>query len=138
MIQKDGLNLTVNGASIHARLLVSVFQVLCSLYGLTCADYAQNALEFVSRAPLIHVVGRSFCLHTESLFAQIGDSNYYKCSSSLEVECRNEDETHAAQQSGLSFNELTNANILVLHNSNFALNRRCCTAVLGEHSSSDI
>jgi len=30
----------------------------------------------------------------------------------LEVECWNEDETHAAQQSRLSFNELTNVNIL--------------------------
>ena len=40
----------------------------------------------------------SFCLYTDSLFAQIGDSND-KCSSSLEVECWNEDETHAVQQS---------------------------------------
>ena len=29
----------------------------------------------------------------------------------------------------LSFNELTNAKILVLHSSHFALNWRCCTAV---------
>ena len=36
-------------------------------------------------------------MDTDSLFAQIGDSND-KCSSSLEVECWNEDETHAAQQ----------------------------------------
>jgi len=43
------------------------------------------------------VVGRSFCLYTDSLFAQIGDSND-KCSSSLEAECWNEDETHAAHQ----------------------------------------
>ena len=35
---------------------------------------------------------------TDSLFAQIGDSND-ECSSSLEVECWNEDETDAAQQS---------------------------------------
>jgi len=56
----------------------------------------------VSRYPLIHVVGRSFCLYTDSLFAQIGDSND-KCSSSLEGECWNEDETHAAQQSPTQF-----------------------------------
>jgi len=56
----------------------------------------------VSRSPLIHVVGRSFCLYTDSLFAQIGDCND-KCSSSLEVECWNEDETHAAQQSPTQF-----------------------------------
>jgi len=37
-----------------------------------------------------------------SLFAQIGDSND-KLSSSLEVECWNEDETHAAQQSPTQF-----------------------------------
>jgi len=76
----------VNGALTHARQLVVVFQVLCSRYGLTCVGYTQNSLEFVSRFPLIHVVGRSFRLYTDSLFAQIGDSND-KCSSSLEVEC---------------------------------------------------
>ena len=96
VIQKDGLKepipvvggmaWRVNGASTHVRYLVAVFQVLCSLYGLTCVGYAQNSLEFVSRSPLIHVVGRSFCLYTDSLFTQIGDSND-KCSSSLEVEC---------------------------------------------------
>jgi len=48
--------------------------------------YAQNSLEFVSHFPPIHVVGQSFCLYTDSLFAQIGDSSD-KCSSSLEVEC---------------------------------------------------
>jgi len=37
-------------------------------------------------------------MDTDSLFAQTGDSND-KCSSSLEVECWNEDETRAAQQS---------------------------------------
>jgi hypothetical protein len=31
--------------------LVAVFQVLYSLYGLTCVGYAQNSLEFVSRSP---------------------------------------------------------------------------------------
>ena len=35
-------------------------------------------------------------------FAQIVDSND-KCSSSLEVECWNEDETHAARQSATQF-----------------------------------
>jgi len=99
VIQKDRLNWTVNGASTHARQLVAVFQVLCSLYELTCVGYA---LEFVSRSPLIHVVGRSFCLYTNSLFAQIGDSND-KCSSSLDAECWNQDETHVAQQSPTQF-----------------------------------
>jgi hypothetical protein len=47
-------------------------------------------------------LGQSFCLYTDSLFAQIGDSND-KCSSSLEVECWNEEETHASQQSPTQF-----------------------------------
>jgi hypothetical protein len=38
----------------------------------------------------------------EQICAQIGDSNA-KYSSSLEVECWNEDETHAAQQSSTQF-----------------------------------
>ena len=38
----------------------------------------------------------------EQIFVQIGDSND-KCSSSLEVECWNEDETHAALQSPTQF-----------------------------------
>ena len=41
-------------------------------------------------------------LHPDSLFAQISDSND-KYSSSLEVECWNEGETHAAQQSPTQF-----------------------------------
>jgi hypothetical protein len=41
-------------------------------------------------------------MDTDSLFAQIGDFND-KCSFSLEVECWNEDETHAAQQSPTQF-----------------------------------
>ena len=77
---------TVNGASTHARQLVAVFQVLCSLYGLTCVGYSQNCLQFVSRSPLIQVVVRSFCLYTDSIFAQIGNSND-ECSSSLDAEC---------------------------------------------------
>jgi len=102
VIHNDGLNWTVNGAWTHARQLVAVFKVLCSLYGLTCVGYVQNSLEFVSRSPLIHVVGRSVRFYTDSLFAKTGDSND-KCSSSLEFECWNEDETHAAQQSLTQF-----------------------------------
>jgi hypothetical protein len=41
-------------------------------------------------------------MDTDSLFAQIGDSND-KCSFSFEGECWNEDQTHAAQQSPTSF-----------------------------------
>ena len=102
VIKKDGINWRVNGASTHARQLVAVFQVLCLLYGLPCVGYAQNSLQIVSHSPLIHVVGRNFCLYTDSLFAQTGDSND-KCSSSLEIECWIEDETRAAQQSPTEF-----------------------------------
>jgi len=45
---------------------------------------------------------KSFFLYTDSLFAQIGDSNDKFCSS-LEDECWNEDETHAARQSATQF-----------------------------------
>ena len=41
-------------------------------------------------------------MDSDSLFAQIGDSND-KCSSSLEVERWNEDETHAAEQLATQF-----------------------------------
>jgi len=102
VIQKDGLNWRVNGASTRARHLVAIFQVLCSLYGLTCLGYSQTSLEFVPRSPQIHVVGQSFAFTQTAKFAQIGDSNV-KCPSSLEVECWNEDETHAAQQSPTQF-----------------------------------
>ena len=108
VIQKNGLNWTVNGASTHARRLVAVFQVLCSLYGLTCVSYAQNSLQFVSRSPLIHMAGRIFCLYTDSRFAQIGDSND-KCSSSLEgwmLKRRRKARCTAVGHS--VFNELTN------------------------------
>ena len=80
------------GCGIPSSLLALQVDVGC----------AQNSLEFVSCFPLIHVVGRSFCLYTDSLFAQIGDSND-KCSSLLEDECWNKDETHAAQQSLTQF-----------------------------------
>jgi hypothetical protein len=64
VVQKDGLNfgaydhkirhalfcrlgeepVPVVGASTHTRQLVPVFQVLCSLCGLTCVSYARNSL----------------------------------------------------------------------------------------------
>jgi len=62
-----GMARTVNGASTHSRQLVVVFQVLCSLYSLTCLGYAQNSLQFVLRSPLIHMVGRSFCLYRQPI-----------------------------------------------------------------------
>jgi hypothetical protein len=102
---------------LNTSQTVAVFQVFCSLYGLTCVGYAQNSLEFVSRSPLIHVVGRSFCLYTDSLFAQIGDSND-KCSSSLEVNVETKTKRTLHSSRRLSFN----AKNLVLHSSHFALN----------------
>ena len=69
MIQKDGHNWTVNGASTHARQFVAVFQVLCSLYGFTWVGYAQNSLEFFSRSPLIHA--KNLVLHSKPFWSQL-------------------------------------------------------------------
>jgi len=41
----DGMAWRVNGASTHARQLVAVFQVLCSLYGLTCVATLKTLLN---------------------------------------------------------------------------------------------
>jgi hypothetical protein len=77
---------------------VVVFQVLCSLYRLTCLGYAQKYLEFASHSTLLHAVGLSFCPYTDNLFAQI-DNSSDKCSSLLEVQCWNDEEMHPAPQS---------------------------------------
>ena len=129
-----GMAWTVNGTSTQARQLVAVFQVLCSLYRLTCVGYAQNSLEFVSRSPLIHVVGRSFCLYTDS---PICSDCWFQRQMlflvwSLNVEMKTKRTLYSSRR--LSFNELTNAKNLMLHSSHFALNWRCCTA-LGKRSS---
>jgi len=42
VIKKYGLNWRVNGATTQARQLVTIFQVLCQLYQLTCVGYAQK------------------------------------------------------------------------------------------------
>ena len=73
-------SLWLYGTSTHDKQLVAVFQVLCSLYRLTCVGYAQNSLQFASRSPLIHVVDGAFAFTQTALFAQIGESND-KCSS---------------------------------------------------------
>ena len=127
----------VNGASTHARQLVAVFQVLYSLYGLTCVGYAQNSLEFLWRSPLTHVGGRSFCLYTDSPIC----SNWWFQRQMLFLVWRLNVETKTRRtlysSRRLSFNELTKAKNLVLHSSHFALKWRCCTA-LGESSSGRI
>ena len=116
--RRYGLN---SNRCLNTGQLVAVFQVLCSLCGLTCVGYAQNSLQFVSRSPLIHVVGRSFCLYTDSLFAHIGDSKD-ECSPRwrLNVETKTKRTLHISRR--LGFNELTNAKYLVLHSSHFVLN----------------
>ena len=111
VIQKDGLNWTVNGASTHARQLVAVFQVLCSLYGLTCVGYAQNSLEFVSCSPLIHVVGRSFAFtQTAYLLKLVIPTTNALPRWRLNVETKTKRTLHSSRQ--LSFNELTNTKIM--------------------------
>ena len=119
---------TVNGASTLASQLVAVFQVLCSLYGLTCVGYAQNFLEFVSRSPPIHVVGRSFAFtQTAYLLKLVIPTTNAPPRWRLNVETKTKRTLHSSRR--LSFNELTNAKKLVLPSSHFALNWRCCTAV---------
>jgi hypothetical protein len=81
----------------------------------------------VSRSPLMYVVGWNFCLYTESLFGQIGDSND-KCPSSLDVECWRRNARCTAVADSISMNSRTQKN-LILHSSHFAFNWRCCTAV---------
>ena len=67
----------------------------------------------IQKDGLHHVVGRSYCLYTDSLFAQIGDSK-------TNVETKTKRTMYSSRQ--LSFKELTNAKNLVLHSSHFALN----------------
>ena len=58
------------------------------------------------RKSVIHVVGRSFCLYTDSLFAQIGDSNVNALPRwRLNVETKTKRTLHSSRR--LSFNELT-------------------------------
>ena len=127
---------TVNGASAHARQLVAVFLVLCSLYGLTCGGYAQNSwirLTFSSdtrgRPELLPLHRQPVCSNwwfkRQMLFLVGGWMLKTKTKRTLYSSRR------------LSFNELTKAKNLVLHSSHFALNWRCCTA-LGERSSGGI
>ena len=68
--------------------------------------------RMIQKDGLNHVVGRSFCLYTDSLFAQIGDSNE-------NVETKTKRTLHSSRQ--LSLKELTNAENLVLRSSHFVL-----------------
>jgi len=131
VIQKDGLKepvpllggmaRTLNGTSTHAGKLVAIFQVIYSLYGLTSVGYAQNSLEFVSRSPLMHVVGRSFAFTlTAYLLKLVIPTTNALPRWRLNVETKTKRTLHGSRR--LSFNELTNAKVLVLHSSHFALN----------------
>ena len=140
VIQKDELIWTVNRALTHGRRLVAVFQssLLALRFDLACATL-KNSLEFVSRSPLINPVGRSFCLYSDSLFAQIGDSND-KCSCLLGgwiVETKTKRTLRGSWR--LSFNELTNAKKSCVAQwpfcSELALLHGCA---LGERSSGEI
>jgi len=83
--------------------------------------YAQNSLQFVSRSPLIHVVGRSFAsIQTAYLLKLVIPSTNTLPRRRLNVEMKTKRTLHSSRR--LSFNELTNAKNLVLHCSHFALN----------------
>ena len=129
---------TVNGASTHATQLVAVFQVHCSLYGLTCVGYAQNSFQFVSRSPLIHV-GRPELL---PLHRQPVCSNWWFQWQMLflvggwMLKRRRNARCTAVADSVLINSRMQKKN-LSLHSSHFAVNWRCCTA-LDERSSGGI
>ena len=83
--------------------------------------YAQNSLEFVSRSPLIHVVGRSFCFtQTAYLLKLVIQTTNALPRWRLNVETKTKRTLHSSRR--LSFNELANAKNLVLHSNHFALN----------------
>ena len=77
------LRVNVHGSVHHESMSITVQQD-ATMYNLLYSVIKKRRAQF--RSPLIHVVGRSFCLYTDSLFDQIDDSSD-KCSSSLEVEC---------------------------------------------------
>ena len=105
-ISKVFMAWTVNGASTHAGQLVAVFQVLSSLYVLTCVGYAQNSLQFVSRSPLIHVVGRSFVFtQTACLLKLVIPTKNALPRWGLNVETKTKRTLYSSRR--LSFNELT-------------------------------
>ena len=116
----------------------NVLQV-CQTHNLSRVWLYSLYTGWFSRSPLIHVVGRSFCLYADSLFAQTGDSNdkMLFLAGCWILKRRRNATLHSSWR--LSFNELARAKKnLVLHSSHFALNWRCCTFVLGERSSGDI
>jgi len=130
MIQKDGHIWTVNGASTHARQLVAVFKVLSPLYGFTSVGYAQTALELLNSSHVLlwntRSAGTFTFTQTAYLLKLVIPTTNVLPRSRLNVETKTKRTLHSSRP--LSFNELTNAN-LVLHSSHFAPNWRCCTAV---------
>jgi len=117
VIQKDGLKRACTNCRryglnskqrLSTRQTVAVFQVLCSLYGFTCVGYAQNSLEFVSRSPLIHVVGRAFAFtQTACLLKLVIPATNALPRWKLNVETKTKRTLHGSRR--LSLNELTNA-----------------------------
>ena len=95
--------------------------------------YAQNSLEFVSRSPLIQLSAGAFAFtQTAYLLKLVIPTTHDFPRWRLNVETKTKRTLHSSRR--LSINELTNAKNLVLHSSYFALNWRCCTAVLDKHS----
>jgi len=65
VIQRDGLSWKVKSSSTHARHLVAVFQVLCSLYVSTCLGYFQ--ISWIRLTFSSDTGGRpELCLYTDS------------------------------------------------------------------------
>jgi len=128
VIQKDGLNWRVNGASTHTwRLRYSKFAARCTCW------HAWATLKTFSNSS--HVL--LWCTWSAGAFAFTQTAYLLKLVIPttnalprwrLNVETKTKRTLHSSRR--LSFNELTNAKNLVLHSSQFVLNWRCCTAVL--------
>jgi len=127
VIQKHGLNWTVNGASTHASWLryskfsahstgwlawATLKTLLNSSHVLLWYTWSAGAFAFTQTAYLLKLV-----ITTTNALPRWR----------LNVEMKTKGALHGSRR--LSFNELTNAKNLVLHSSHFALNWRCCTAV---------
>ena len=128
VIKKDGLNWIINVASTQASWLryskfsarstgwlawVTLKTLLNSSHVLLWYTWSAGAFAFTQTAYLLKLM-----IPTTNALPRWR----------LNVETKTKRTLHSSRR--LSFNELTNAKNLVLHSSRFALNWRCCTAVL--------
>ena len=123
-----GMAWRINGASKHARQLVAVFQVLCSLYGWLAWATLKTLLNS-SHVLLWYtwLAGAFAFTQTAYLLKLVIPTTNALPRWRLNVETKTKRTLHSSRR--LSFNELTNTKNLVLHSSHFALNWRYCRDV---------